>query len=40
MAEEIFVSPKKRGKIAVLLSGRGSNFRAIHDAAAGGRIRP
>jgi phosphoribosylglycinamide formyltransferase-1 len=38
MAEEIFVSPKKRGRIAVLLSGRGSNFRAIHDAAAGGRI--
>jgi phosphoribosylglycinamide formyltransferase-1 len=38
MAEEIFVSPKKRGKIAVLLSGRGSNFRAIHDAVAAGRI--
>jgi len=32
MAEEIFASPKKKGKIAVLISGRGSNFMAIHDA--------
>jgi phosphoribosylglycinamide formyltransferase-1 len=32
MAEEIFVSPKKTGRIAVFLSGRGSNFRAIHNA--------
>ena len=38
MSEEIFLSPRKRGRIAVLLSGRGSNFRAIHDAAAAGRI--
>lgn len=38
MAEEIFISPKKRGRIAVFLSGRGSNFRAIHDAVAAGRI--
>jgi len=38
MTEDIFVSPKKRGKIAVFLSGRGSNFRAIHDAILGGRI--
>jgi phosphoribosylglycinamide formyltransferase-1 len=38
MAEEVFVSPRKRGRIAVLLSGRGSNFRAIHDAAAAGCI--
>jgi phosphoribosylglycinamide formyltransferase-1 len=38
MAEEIFVSPKKRGKIAVFLSGRGSNFRAIHDAVLAGKI--
>jgi len=38
MSEEIFVSPKKRGKIAVLLSGRGSNFRAIHDAVLAGTI--
>jgi len=32
MAEEIFLSPKKKGKIAVFISGRGSNFKAIHDA--------
>lgn len=38
MAEEIFLSPKKRGRVAVLLSGRGSNFRAIHDAMRAGRI--
>jgi phosphoribosylglycinamide formyltransferase 1 len=38
MSEEIFHSPRKRGRIAVLLSGRGSNFRAIHDALAAGRI--
>ncbi|MBM3284364.1 MAG: phosphoribosylglycinamide formyltransferase [Candidatus Aminicenantes bacterium] len=38
MAEEIFVSPKKRGRIAVFLSGRGSNFRAIHDAILAGRV--
>jgi phosphoribosylglycinamide formyltransferase-1 len=38
MAEEIFVSPKKRGKIAVFLSGRGSNFKAIHDAVLAGKI--
>ncbi len=38
MSDEIFLSPKKRGRIAVLLSGRGSNFRAIHDAVAAGRI--
>lgn len=38
MAEEIFISPKKRGKIAVFLSGRGSNFRAIHDAILAGSI--
>lgn len=38
MAEEIFVSPKKRGKIAVFLSGRGSNFMAIHDAILAGKI--
>lgn len=38
MAEEIFVSPKKRGRIAVFLSGRGSNFRAIHDAIRAGTI--
>ena len=38
MAEEIFVSPKKTGRIAVFLSGRGSNFRAIHDAITEGKI--
>lgn len=38
MAEEFFISPKKRGRIAVFLSGRGSNFRAIHDAILAGKI--
>jgi phosphoribosylglycinamide formyltransferase-1 len=38
MAQEVFVSPKKKGRIAVFLSGRGSNFRAIQEAAAGGKI--
>ena len=39
MAEEkIFRSPKKRGRVGVLLSGRGSNFRAIHDAMSQGKI--
>ena len=38
MAEKTFQSPKKRGKIAVFLSGRGSNFLAIHDALKRGDI--
>jgi len=38
MSEEVFVSPKKKGKIAVFLSGRGSNFMAIHDAILSGKI--
>jgi len=38
MAEEIFVSPKKHGRIMVMISGRGSNFRAIHDSILAGRI--
>lgn len=38
MSEEIFVSPKKRGRIMVLISGRGSNFMKIHDAILTGRI--
>lgn len=38
MNEETFLSPKKRGRIAVFLSGRGSNFRALHDAILSGRI--
>jgi phosphoribosylglycinamide formyltransferase-1 len=33
-----FRSPKKHGRIIVLLSGRGSNFKAIHDAILAGRI--
>ena len=32
MSEEVFLSPRKKGRIAVFLSGRGSNFVAIHDA--------
>ncbi len=38
MAEKSFQSPKKRGKIAVFLSGRGTNFLAIHDAVKRGDI--
>jgi len=38
MVEEVFISPKKKGKIAVFLSGRGSNFKAIHDAILAGKI--
>ena len=38
MADEIFVSPKKHGRIMVLISGRGSNFRAIHDSIRAGKI--
>ncbi|MFQ5721152.1 MAG: phosphoribosylglycinamide formyltransferase [Candidatus Aminicenantales bacterium] len=38
MTEQVFKSPKKRGKIAVFISGRGSNFRAIHDAILAGKI--
>ncbi len=33
-----FRSPKKRGRIMVLLSGRGSNFKAIDDAVRAGEI--
>ncbi|MFO7866094.1 MAG: phosphoribosylglycinamide formyltransferase [Candidatus Aminicenantes bacterium] len=33
-----FRSPKKKGKIGVLLSGRGSNFLAIHRAVQRGQI--
>jgi phosphoribosylglycinamide formyltransferase-1 len=36
--DDIFRSPKKHGRIMVLLSGRGSNFRAILDAIEDGRI--
>ncbi len=38
MENKFFVSPKKKGRIAVLLSGRGSNFMAIHDAILEGKI--
>ncbi len=38
MDEAIFRSPKKRGRVAVLLSGRGSNFTAIGEAVRAGRI--
>lgn len=38
MSEEVFFSPKKRGRIMVILSGRGSNFMAIRDAVRDGRI--
>lgn len=38
MSEEVFLSPKKKGRIAVFLSGRGSNFVSIHDAIIAGKI--
>jgi phosphoribosylglycinamide formyltransferase-1 len=38
MSEDIFLSPKKKGRIAIFLSGRGSNFKAIHDAIVAGYI--
>jgi len=38
MSEEVYLSPKKRGRIMVMLSGRGSNFLAIRDAVRAGRI--
>ncbi len=38
MSKDVYRSPKKRGKIAVFLSGRGSNFVAIHDEIRAGKI--
>jgi phosphoribosylglycinamide formyltransferase 1 len=38
VTDETYRSPRKRGRIAVLLSGRGSNFRALLDAVREGRI--
>lgn len=38
MFDDVFRSPKKKGRIAVFLSGRGSNFRAIHDAILEGKL--
>jgi len=38
MSEDVFQSPKKKGRIAIFLSGRGSNFMAIHNAIVAGKI--
>jgi phosphoribosylglycinamide formyltransferase-1 len=38
MSEDVFQSPKKKGRVAIFLSGRGSNFMAIHDAIVAGTI--
>jgi len=38
MSRDVFQSPQKKGRIAVFLSGRGSNFMAIHDAIEAGKI--
>ncbi len=38
MTDTTFRSPRKRGRLAVLLSGRGSNFRALLAAVREGRI--
>ena len=38
MSENTFRSPNKKGKIAIFLSGRGSNFLAIHDAILSGTL--
>jgi phosphoribosylglycinamide formyltransferase 1 len=38
MDDVTFRSPKKRGRIAVLLSGRGSNFMAIREATRAGAV--
>jgi phosphoribosylglycinamide formyltransferase-1 len=38
MSEDVFQSPEKKGRIAIFLSGRGSNFMAIHDAIVAGKI--
>lgn len=38
MTDVVFRSPKKRGRLAIFLSGRGSNFLAIHDAVRAGKI--
>jgi len=39
MDDVVFRSPKKRGRVAVFLSGRGSNFMAIHEAVRRGDIQ-
>ncbi|MGZ5497689.1 MAG: phosphoribosylglycinamide formyltransferase, partial [Candidatus Aminicenantales bacterium] len=38
MEEAVFRSPRKKGRIAVFLSGRGSNFMAIREAVERGDI--
>lgn len=38
MDEVVFRSPRKKGRVAVFLSGRGSNFAALRQAVAGGAI--
>jgi len=38
MDDVVFRSPRKRGRIAVFLSGRGSNFMAIREAVERGDI--
>ena len=38
MTDILFRSPRKRGRVAVFISGRGSNFKAIHAAAGRGEI--
>lgn len=38
MSEETFRSPNRRGRIAIFLSGRGSNFMAIHREIQSGTI--
>jgi len=38
MSEDVIRSPKKKGRVAVFLSGRGSNFIALHDAILEGKV--
>jgi phosphoribosylglycinamide formyltransferase-1 len=38
MDEVVFRSPRKKGRIAVLLSGRGSNFMAVREAVERGAV--
>ncbi len=38
MSDEVIRSPKKRGRVAVFLSGRGSNFIALHDTILEGKV--
>lgn len=38
MSEIVFRSPRKKGRLGVFLSGRGSNFQALHEAVQAGAI--